>query len=143
MVTARSKQNLICRGTICLSLFTINRSGLHDLKEAENELKDLIKEYQAGDKMDRLMAKVLTSCREGDRCHLLECPVCEYERDRGLTRVLRAPVEKVWGMHLLRIDVAGVEVRRHDRRPLNKAKVKLLAASMTRLASKCQSSLGQ
>jgi len=96
----------------------------------ESLWKQRIAEYRKGDKGQRLVADLMAQCRRGNRCNLLECPVCDRRRSRILPQISRAAVVKsVIGGIGLNIDPSGVEIGR-NRRSLNEAKVRFIAASM-------------
>jgi ParB/RepB/Spo0J family partition protein len=96
----------------------------------ESLRKQRISEYRQGDKAQRLVAHLMAQCRRGNRCNLLECPVCDRRRNRILPQLSRAAaVKSVIGGIGLNIDPSGVEIGR-NRRPLNEAKVRFIAASM-------------
>ena len=89
-----------------------------------------IARLREGEKRDKRLASLLAACRKKSRCNLIKCAVCEYRKQRAKTRISQAPatksltLDRIANVHVTAIDVAG------KRRPLNEAKVKLLAASM-------------
>jgi ParB-like nuclease domain len=105
-------------------------SGYDTLKLAKWWRKAYIEQWQTGDKRHRGWANLLAHCRKGSRCNLVECPVCEYRKERAFSRIADASATKsLLSSGVLVVDVTGVEII-GKRRPLNEEKVKFIAASM-------------
>jgi ParB-like chromosome segregation protein Spo0J len=105
-------------------------SDLPTFAAAKQEQKALIAQLREGDAGDRRVAKALTQCREGNRCNLIACPVCERRKALPRWGVPAALVKSINGMKASReIYIKGIEIV-GKRRPLNEEKVRALAASM-------------
>lgn len=102
-------------------------------KSAVESRKEQISELRQGDQGERRLADVLAKCRKGQRCQLIECPVCE-RRKLIARRGIPATIIKSLGLvdPMLHIGVRAIEVV-GERRPLNPQKVAALAASMAEI----------
>jgi hypothetical protein len=94
---------------------------------AKKQRKELIAQLREGDAGDRRSASLIAQCGKGNRCNLIDCPVCELRRERAGRRA-SAPKTLVGGVvHHLYVKYVEVDGKR---RSLNEAKVKFIAASM-------------
>lgn len=100
---------------------------------AKGQLEKRIVQLRKGDKSERRVAEQLARCRAGNRCNLLECPVCERRKQLPKWQAPANLVKSVIGISVAkkisldRIRVVG------ERRALNKEKVREIAASMEQL----------
>ena len=100
------------------------------LAEAKQQRKQLIAELRGGDDGERRLAEILAGCREGKRCHLHKCPVCERRKMRARRRVPAAVVKSIGSLfEIVHIAVDEIQIR-GKRRALNEEKVRAIAASM-------------
>ncbi|HEY7329496.1 MAG TPA: TM0106 family RecB-like putative nuclease [Gemmataceae bacterium] len=97
------------------------------------ERKNHIAWLNEGDAGQRRLAALLSKCRNGQRCHLEECAVCERQKlieRRGVPASIVKSIGASYAIvtiYLDRIRVIG------KRRPLNEQKVRTLAASIDKV----------
>jgi ParB/RepB/Spo0J family partition protein len=98
--------------------------------EAERQWKEHIAWLREGYKGDKRLADLLAECRKGNRCHLEECPKCERRKEIARLRIPADAVKYLGSRHpISNIRVSKIVVD-GKRRPLDKDKVRAIAASM-------------
>src|SRR6202034_389682 len=90
-------------------------------------------ELREGDSGKQRLAELLSKCRKGSRCNLVECPVCERRRLIAKNGV-PASVVKTLGSHIpmVNIDVNAIKIS-GKRRALNEKKIRTIAASIDQI----------
>ena len=99
-------------------------------REARDDRAAEIKRLRKGSADDKCLAEQLRACRKEKPCWLEECPVCEFRKERARQRMNHSRQSYSIGGHacatiaISKIKVAG------QRRPLDKAKLKLIQETM-------------
>jgi ParB-like nuclease domain len=99
--------------------------------EARKLRAEIIAELEQGNDGERRLAGLLAKCRNGDRCHLVECPVCQRRERIALQRVPASTIKRLGSLFDVRhLDVDEITVIAKKRRPLDLGKVCAIAASI-------------